>query len=71
MSKLKKQWWCIKHECNHNRIHVYHHGRVIEHVGCAHSSILDKIDINPNLGLSIDKIQMCPVLCTDVEACII
>ena len=68
---LKKQWWCVKGECRHNRVHSsFKHGKTISEGGCSHPAILkENILVNPNIGLAIDNLDMCPVL-VDVEACL-
>lgn len=63
MGKLSKQWWCIKHGCRYNRIHYTHRGTVMEHIGCSHPDLLSMAGpTNPNLGVPISDLQMCPVL---------
>lgn len=67
---VSKNWWCIHRDCKHYREHVKHCGKSITHEGCRHPAIMDELDfINPNLGLSIEHLRMCPVLVSDASIC--
>jgi hypothetical protein len=66
---LKKQWWCIKRECDHfNKIELPEPLRIIER--CKHKDMIKQSEcVTPTVGHPIDKMKMCPVLC-DAEICI-
>jgi len=60
---LKWDWWCIREECNHYNKHTIHKGKPISNEYCKHSSAIQcKRCKNPNLGLEIADMEMCPIL---------
>mgnify|MGYP007049861893 CR=1 FL=1 len=68
--KVKSYWWCIEKGCKYKRVHYTHKGKVVEHIGCSHPDLLDQYGpVNPNLGVPIGELQMCPMLVSDIMTC--